>query len=88
MEKVLLILLTGLIFLRCDSKQRVDLAITNASLFNLHSKDVELNKVVIVDKEEIIKIPENRHLENILSDTTIDAACDLLTPGFIDVHFH
>lgn len=88
MKKDFLLCFLSIGLLTCGAKRPVQLIIKNASLFNVHTKQTEPNRAVLIDNGRITRIIDSQKLGDVPADTIIDAQGKLLTPGFFDVHFH
>lgn len=88
MKKVFIFVLFSVAYAGYAFSQMYDVKITNASVFNTHTKTVELNKTIVIDQGKIIDVLESKDSGNILAHTVIDAENRLVTPGLIDAHFH
>lgn len=62
------------------------LVITNASVLNTLTGEVELHKTIVVDSGYIVAILDS--VEDILADTILDAQDKIIVPGFIDAVAH
>jgi hypothetical protein len=62
------------------------LVITNASVLNTLTGEIELNKAIVVDSGYIVAVLDS--VEDILADTIIDAQDKVVVPGFIDAVGH
>lgn len=62
------------------------LVITNASVLNTLTGEVELHKTIVVDSGYIVAILDS--VEDILADTILDAQDKIVVPGFIDAVGH
>jgi imidazolonepropionase-like amidohydrolase len=83
-----LLYFAGFVLFSCGHRQRFQLVVKNASLFNVHTKQVEPNRTVLIDKGRITRIIDSKKMGGMSAYTVIDAKGKLLTPGFFDVHFH
>lgn len=78
-----------LLFVSTSSLAQVNksLAIINADIFNVHTKTIEANKVILIRNGVITAIVDSLSIAE--TDYRIfDANHKLVTPGFIDVHSH
>ncbi len=88
MKKFILIPFLAIIILSCSKKERVDLIVTNATIYTVDSEfsiaksfAVKDGKFVVVGKSEDI-------LAKYHSDQLIDLNGKAVYPGFIDAHAH
>lgn len=81
------IILIGFISCNNNSIQDYQLVIVDASLFDSHTGQVDLNQTVFIQDGLIAKISKTR-LTDITLNNALDAQGRLLSPAFIDVHNH
>lgn len=63
-----------------------DLVIKNAKIFDTKQGVVLSNKTILINKDTIVKITDNKNLQK--GRKVINAAGKLVTPGIIDTHVH
>src|SRR5690606_21125551 len=81
---VLTLLLTAC---QTETKEKVDLAITNANVIHLETGKVELQDIYILNgKVKAIKTAQSE--QPFEADSTIDATGKYVLPGFWDNHIH
>lgn len=67
-------------------KEKFDLVIKNAKLFNSRTGTLSSNQTILIKDGIITKVTGNR--KNYSASKTIDAKGKLVTPGFVDTHIH
>lgn len=78
-----------LIFVSISSADKgdINLAIINADIFNVHTKTVEENKIILIKNGTITAIVDSFSIAE-TGYQIFDANHKLVTPGLIDVHNH
>ena len=94
MKKIIIILITGLVFITtgCTNKPEnyADLVIKNAKVYTVDPKNVYAEAIAIKG-EWIIAVTTNTNIEQYIDETrtkVIDAEGNLVLPGFNDAHVH
>lgn len=85
----LIIFLFAIIFLTsCDSKQKIDLLVYNATVYTVDSSFSKA-EAVAVDKGKIIEVGKTEDLQKkYTAKENVDATGKFLYPGLIDAHAH
>lgn len=85
----LIIFLFAIIFLTsCDSKQKIDLLVYNATIYTVDSSFSKA-EAVAVDKGKIIEVGKTEDLQKkYTAKENVDATGKFLYPGLIDAHAH
>lgn len=88
MKKFILISVIAIVMFSCDKKERVDLIITNATVYTVDS-DFSIAQSFAVKDGKFVDVGKS---DNILSkyhsDQQIDLKGKIIYPGFIDAHAH
>lgn len=72
----------------CIAQSKVDLAITNANIIDIRTGKLTNNKVVIVNKGEIINVCSPADLNRYKASQTISAKGKFVMPALWDMHVH
>ena len=83
-----LLLAAGALVLACAPGEHCDLAITHARAFDVRTGSTRDGATILIRDGRIADVVSNGVRRKFTASDTIDAAGRLVTPGFIDVHFH
>lgn len=86
MRNLTLLLFLSFLMLDCQTPEKYDLIIKNASVLNIQSGAVNEGQTICINEDQIISIVSSS--QSVTGDSIIDAADKLVTPSFIDTHVH
>lgn len=72
----------------CAPRRHYDLAVTHARVFDVHTGAVSNGSTILITGGRIARVVADSSHPKFTATDTFDAAHRLVTPGFIDVHFH
>lgn len=86
--KITQILIVGLLFTACQSKQEVDLLIRNATIINIEDGSLIENRSVYISGDSIVAVGDEQLSNTYHASAEIDATGKFLMPGLWDNHVH
>jgi hypothetical protein len=86
--KFLILIMSVSILSSCDSKQKIDLLVYNATVYTVDS-NFSKAEAIAVDKGKIVAVGNSKDLQNEFdAKEKIDAQGKFIFPGFMDAHSH
>jgi len=86
--KFLILIMSVSILSSCDSKQKIDLLVYNATIYTVDS-NFSKAEAIAVDKGKIVAVGNSKVLQNEFdAKEKIDAQGKFIFPGFMDAHSH
>ncbi|MFO8021979.1 MAG: amidohydrolase [Perlabentimonas sp.] len=85
---LIFLLLSSVIIMSCNPKQKVDLVISNANIYSVDS-NFTVHQSMAVDNGKIIELGTNEHIKShYVGKEEHNLNGDFVYPGFIDPHSH
>lgn len=78
----------SLLFLSTALSQQYDLIVRDVTLFDVHTKTTKQHQTIAVRSGTIAGVFDHQYSAKLAGKSEISGGGKLVTPGFIDVHFH
>lgn len=84
----LIVILSIMNFIACNPKEKVDLIVTNATIYTV-DENFSMAEAMVVNHGKIVAVGlENDMLKKYVADQVMDLGGKAVYPGFIDAHCH